>query len=335
MAADIALRRLCLLKPGSVVLDPMAGSGTVLRTASDQGHRGIGFDLDPLAVLMARVWTTPINTRRLLTRAQTLVKQAARLGRDCSLQWVDGDPETSAFVDYWFARRQQADLRAISVLLHPMRGPVADALRLSLSRIIITKRPGAGASLGRDVSHSRPRRVPASSVYRVFEGFLRSAERLARCLERHSPRGGVAVGMGDARRMTGVEPAAVDAIINSPPYLNAIDYLRRHRLSLVLLGYRVGDLRAVRSKSIGAERAPDALPGQAALIDRLTAGLPSCERFPTRIRHTLGRYALDMEALMREARRVLRPGGTATFVVADSLLRGVFVESTRIINAAA
>src|SRR5262249_4103638 len=152
MAADIALRRLCLLKPHSVVLDPMAGSGTVLRTASDRGHSGIGFDLDPLAVLMARVWTTPINPKRLLTPAEAVVKQAARLERGASLAWIDEDPETRDFVDYWFARQQQADLRAISVLLLPMRGPVADALRLSLSRIIITKGPGAGASLARDVS---------------------------------------------------------------------------------------------------------------------------------------------------------------------------------------
>jgi hypothetical protein len=66
MAADIALRRLRRLSPNSLVLDPMAGSGTVLRTASDVGHRGVGFDLDPLAVLMARVWTRPVNPDRLV-----------------------------------------------------------------------------------------------------------------------------------------------------------------------------------------------------------------------------------------------------------------------------
>lgn len=61
MAADIALDELVALPSGSVVLDPMAGSGTVLRVAADLGHRALGFDVDPLAVLMTKVWTTPID----------------------------------------------------------------------------------------------------------------------------------------------------------------------------------------------------------------------------------------------------------------------------------
>lgn len=57
MAPEIAFRRLRRLPPGSVILDPMAGSGTVLRHATELGHKAIGFDLDPLAVLMTQVWT--------------------------------------------------------------------------------------------------------------------------------------------------------------------------------------------------------------------------------------------------------------------------------------
>ena len=61
MAPDLAVAELRSLRPGSVVLDPMSGSGTVLRQAADLGHRPIGFDLDPLAVLMTKVWTTPVD----------------------------------------------------------------------------------------------------------------------------------------------------------------------------------------------------------------------------------------------------------------------------------
>lgn len=55
MAPELALSALASLKKGSIVLDPMAGSGTVLRQALALGHRAIGFDMDPLAVLMSRV----------------------------------------------------------------------------------------------------------------------------------------------------------------------------------------------------------------------------------------------------------------------------------------
>src|SRR5947208_3300138 len=46
---------------GEVVLDPMAGSGTVALEAALLGRRCLAIDLDPLAVLIATVKTTPLN----------------------------------------------------------------------------------------------------------------------------------------------------------------------------------------------------------------------------------------------------------------------------------
>ncbi len=162
MAPEIALAQGETLPPDSFVLDPMAGSGTVLRVASEQGHRALGFDMDPLAVLMAKVWTTPVDADELRTAATTLAKQARGAKPDgIDLPWIDADPATRDFVDYWFGKEQQGDLRRLSAALHPMAGPLADALRVALSRIIITK--DRGASLARDVSHSRPHRAWAKS----------------------------------------------------------------------------------------------------------------------------------------------------------------------------
>ena len=54
MAPEIAFNALEGLPEDSLVLDPMAGSGTVLRTISEFGFRGVGIDIDPLSVLMAK-----------------------------------------------------------------------------------------------------------------------------------------------------------------------------------------------------------------------------------------------------------------------------------------
>jgi tRNA G10 N-methylase Trm11 len=59
IAPNVALIQCAKLPPGATVLDPMAGSGTVLRAAADAALNGIGFDLDPLAVLMARSAAPP------------------------------------------------------------------------------------------------------------------------------------------------------------------------------------------------------------------------------------------------------------------------------------
>jgi len=49
----------------SYVYDPMCGSGTTLLEALLHGHNSIGLDIDPLACLISRVKTTPINSKTL------------------------------------------------------------------------------------------------------------------------------------------------------------------------------------------------------------------------------------------------------------------------------
>jgi site-specific DNA-methyltransferase (cytosine-N4-specific) len=48
-----------------VVLDPYCGSETVLVEAKSKGIRSIGIDANPLASLIAKVRTTPIEPERL------------------------------------------------------------------------------------------------------------------------------------------------------------------------------------------------------------------------------------------------------------------------------
>ncbi|MBX5458549.1 MAG: hypothetical protein IRZ31_16780, partial [Thermogemmatispora sp.] len=114
MAPEVALRELASFPAGSTVLDPMMGSGTVLRAALNHGLRAIGRDLDPLAVLMARVWTTPLETDKLRQRASQLAAPLSGVTAPVPLPWIDDDPETAAFVHYWFAEPQQRDLRLLS-----------------------------------------------------------------------------------------------------------------------------------------------------------------------------------------------------------------------------
>lgn len=329
MAADIALAELASLRPGSLVLDPMAGSGTVLRAAAEQGHRGLGFDMDPLAVLMAKVWTTPLDSEQLRSAALGLAARVGSVRRNVSLPWIDEDGETSRFIEYWFGDRQRSDLRKIAHLLRDAQGPVGDALRIALSRIIITK--DRGASLARDVSHSRPHRVRDDNDFEVVPQFVRSADRLSRLLgEKPLSVGSVEVSLGDARNLFEAETSLADAVITSPPYLNAIDYIRGHRMSLVWLGHRVGELRDIRARSIGSERAPQ--PGaDLALAELLVSSLGPLESLPNDVRRMIDRYVLDLLGMMSELRRVLRPGGKAVLVIGNSTLRGVFVKNAEVV----
>jgi hypothetical protein len=333
MSADIALNELTSLPVGSLILDPMAGSGTVLRMASEQGHSGIGFDSDPLAVLMAKVWTIPVQANELRRAAAQLVKRAEAIREEeIILPWIDDDAETREFIGYWFGDRQAADLRKLSYALSSTGGAVGDALQVTLSKIIVTKQ--RGASLAWDVSHSRPHRVRNENDFPVMPEFLKAAEQLARRLEAEPPRDGVTVGIGDARDLVDVETSSVDAAITSPPYLNAIDYLRGHKFALVWLGYRIGELRGIRAESIGTERAPKSA-ANATLANTLASSMGSLDELPPRIMHMVYRYVLDIYAVMAELHRVVKLGGRVVLVVGNSTLRGVFIENAQAVRIAA
>ena len=51
-----------------------------------------------------------------------------------------------------------------------------------------------------------------------------------------------------------IKDGIADLVVTSPPYLNAIDYLRGHKLSLVWMGHQIEELRELRSANIGSER---------------------------------------------------------------------------------
>jgi DNA modification methylase len=334
MAAELALTALRRLPPGSRVLDPMAGSGTVLRAAADQGHTALGFDTDPLAVLMARVWTTPLDPARLRVAAVAVAEEARALPTDIALPWIDDDRETRDFTHFWFGALQRQDLRRLAFILHRREpdDPLTDALRIALSRIIVTKE--RGASLARDVSHSRPHRAFGEHDFAVLPAFIRSAEQIGARLRASPPPAGVTVRRGDARRLDAVEAASIDAAITSPPYLNAIDYLRGHRLALVWLGHRLGELRAIRAGNIGSERAP-AADADRIMAAEITAAADVIAALPARPRRMVDRYALDLAGALAELHRVVRRDGQVICVVGNSCLRDVFIENDRLVIAAA
>lgn len=336
MAPELALAALQAVPPGGIVIDPMAGSGTVLRHASDRGCLAIGFDMDPLAVLMSRVWTTPISDTAI-ERMYNATREIALAAAPDSihLPWIDEDEETRSFIGYWFGRKQSDSLRCLVWALGHVENEAtkadqaaADAIRIAISRIIITKEQAA--SLARDTSHSRPHRVTLSSDYCVFQGLERSVKMVRRRLSESPTNGGVTVKLGDARSLH-IEDQVADAVLTSPPYLNAIDYMRGHRMSLVWLGYSLRSLRSIRSNSIGAERAPERADGDA-LIE--SGKLGNLDRLPARSRAMICRYASDVGAMAREIKRILKTGGQATLVVGNSCLKDVYIENSTIVSHA-
>lgn len=339
MAPDLALVALGDLAEGSIVLDPMMGSGTVVRQALEFGHDALGYDFDPLAVLMTKTWTTEVADADIDAMLREVMNEVASLGETVPVLDWQRDKETAGFVEFWFHDAQRGDLARIASVLSRLDGTALaserraalDVLRVAFSRIIITKEQCA--SLARDTSHSRPHKVATVSDYKVLPNFDRSVAQLRKRLAEHPPKRSARVSRGDARALV-LEDESVDAVITSPPYLNAIDYMRGHRMSLVWLGHSIPSLRRVRSNSIGAERAADAHDRQTD-VELVLAAMRGADALDRRLEGIMTRYALDLIQTTSEIARVLKPGGRSTFVVGNSCIKGKFIDNASGVSVAA
>jgi hypothetical protein len=331
MAAGLALEALSNLRRPATVLDPMVGSGTVLAVARATGHRCIGFDVDPLAVLISRVWTRTVDGREVWRQACKVLERASQIAaalRSRDAYPVAADPETRAFVRYWFDDHARRQLTALSMAISDVKAKgVRETLWCAFSRQIIAKQ--SGVSLALDLAHSRPHRAFDRAPQKPFHLFLRAVERvIAGCVHRGARnRGPVAtVELGDVRRMP-LADRSVDLVFTSPPYLNAIDYLRCSKFSLVWMGYSIATLREIRGTSIGAEVGvgSDAIHGE--VLDHL------CLRpaLSPRMDGILRRYVKDTDHALREVKRVLAPRGQAVYVVGENTIRGTYVPTGRLV----
>ena len=341
-----------LTSPGDVVLDPMVGSGTTTVEALLTHRHGLGFDIDPLAVLLSRSKAANLSAEitseigsAILERATAMAqRERGILVEELGMRW---DEKTRQFVDYWFAHETQVELLALIREIGRIPDQILRAFfEVIFSSIIITK--SGGVSLAFDLAHTRPHRAKivttqsgevllghdlidnAPGRIQLLTKTLRSPlgefkRRLQRNLEgllTYTP-GMIPpeINFGDAQRLP-LGDASVDLIVTSPPYAsNAIDYMRAHKFSLVWMGYSVGDLSGRRKEYIGGEttagvKFEDLPEFTGSIIARIG------ERTEKKVR----RYYSEMTRVLREMYRVLKPGTAAIVIVGTSVIRGVDIQ---------
>src|SRR5262245_3194617 len=147
-------------RSGEAVLDPLAGSGTTLVEARLMGRHARGYDIDPLACLIARVKTRFISDAQI---EQAYVEVACRAARDVAALESPNPPAAVKrraappdFTnrDYWFSNEVAS---ALAILAHhinhtAMTQAVREFFWVAFSSLILSKTSVANA---RDIIHSR------------------------------------------------------------------------------------------------------------------------------------------------------------------------------------
>lgn len=340
-----------LTQPGEVVLDPMLGSGTTILEAYMSGRKGIGFDIDPLAIMISRVKTTPLSQEKLITIKTELIGNARKRIREesnlldqmLSSRW---DKKTKEFVDYWYAREVQKELLALILEIEKLKSEsIRTFFKLAFSATIVTK--SGGVSFALDLAHTRPHkakvvlsrsgdilygkefkeskpsrlRYQTKSLRSPLEEFEKRCSQNIKAMDFGntsfiSPE----IQFGNAQELP-LDDSTVDLIVTSPPYAsNAIDYMRAHKFALVWFGHKIDQLTLKRKEYIGGEGKTnfsfEKLPHFTMQIVEQIGHLDSGRG------KVLHRYYSEMKRTLQEMFRVLKPGKSAIVVVGSSVMRG-------------
>ncbi|MGH7272735.1 MAG: DNA methyltransferase [Polyangiaceae bacterium] len=295
--------------PGTTVLDPFCGSGTVLVEAMVAGRRAIGIDLNPLAVRLARLKTTPFEARDrevLVVSAREIAAfaDARRVRRAGSTRRYP--PEDVAIFDPHVLLELDSLRSAISDRALTQPG-LHLALELLLSAILVkVSRQSSDTSEG-----SAPRRLAAGFTARLF---ARKAEelagRLAELAALMDPNVPPArIELDDACRLKTVAASTIDAIVTSPPYVATYDYLAHHALRMRWLAL---DARAFSISEMGSRRRYGRLDPKAAREA----------------------WAHELGTALRAMSRACRRGGRIALVLADSAVEGVALRADAAVASA-
>jgi hypothetical protein len=219
-------------RPGGLVWDPFAGSGTTLVEANAFGAPAAGCDISAFNCLLTRVKTAVYEPEAVLADAALLTAG----GID------DSTPrEASPYLARWFAPRALAELLAFRDRIPGTTYP--ELWRVVLSRAARSARLARHFDLdfpsepvhGEYFCHKHRRTCrPVAEAEKFLRRYVRDA--VKRVLEFGELRRSTDAHVlhGDARVLD--PPAPVDLVVTSPPYPGLIDYHEQHVYAFELLG---------------------------------------------------------------------------------------------------
>ena len=302
-------------RKGGLLFDPYCGSGTTLLEGMLAGMTSVGTDLNPLARLIARVKTRPLNIGALDDEIRRFPTRAT----DCALPPVPN-------VDYWFAPETQRALAAMRQHIDGIsHAAIADVLRVAFS---LTVRKSSWTRK----SEFKLYRMPPCQMARhqpdpfaVMTQILASIRRALLALRRAASDDHTLPDVHDFNTVAGVPakriaPGAAALVVTSPPYGDSrttVAYGQFSRLSSQWLGF--AGANRVDNRLMGGGRSAQTAPFGFPKLDRVIAKIAA--RDARRASEVAGFFA-DYRASIANVARTIESGGFACYVVGNRTVKG-------------
>lgn len=318
---------------GELVCDPFMGSGTTLVESIVNDRRAYGTDINPVAVLITRAKTTPIEPRYLETKILSLkgkIKQHHLMDEGKQTLLIKDDLRVTSYenkrIDYWFPRKQKHDLSIIlSAIITIEDNNIRNFLLCAFSNIL----KGCSRWMMKSVKPTIDKNKVINDAYSNF--FLHTQ----RMLEKNRLFWKILEGKKkiectvdnvDARKMRLNNDSAA-LIVTSPPYVTSYEYADLHQLTAIWLGYaeKLSDFRTNFIGSIQKQHSQVSL--FSALGRTIVDKLHSIDK---REAKGVEQYFFEMQQCFEEMYRVLKYGGRSSIVIGDTDLKKVKIYNAEV-----
>lgn len=323
-------------KPGDTVLDPFCGSGAVLIESAVNGRNGTGLDLNPLAVIYATAKATQYDLSDLEEQLKTLLSEFSKCKKGDEYHFLNSG--------YWFT---PATLRKFGIITKVLRenAKIFDDHRLHFWQAVTASTVRACSRA--DTRGPKPfiskhaRRFRTGKHYNPIDVFALKANQLIEMHQnylakiRKNRRPAILNVMeGDARHLSRyVRRETIDAIITSPPYLNAQDYYRSSKLELFILRITKPERVPSWARSLvgsdriieGSEFLHDPLPFDEA--ERVRVALICRSK---RNAAVFAKYVQDMDSVFKGFALALKNSGFCCLISGSNLISTLMIPIPRI-----
>ncbi|KPV61890.1 MAG: Modification methylase MjaII [Candidatus Bathyarchaeota archaeon BA2] len=335
--------------PGDKVLDPFCGSGGVLVESMLRGRDSFGIDINPLACLLARVKSTPIDPELLMSYWEKLragIEKDIIAARFKQIK-VKVPDFSGTNIEYWFKPYMIEELLIIKRHLDEIgkeanlgTKKIREFFNVCFSN---TVRVVSGAKKREFKLYRMPKekwKKYRPNVFEVFKNRVNdSIRRMGEFYELfmgNSLKAKAEVFEADTRKMFTKEfpeearrqlhEESIDLVVTSPPYGDSrttVAYGQFSRYSLIWLGFDKKVISEIDKKSLGGNTREKNLDSKI-LIDVLS-------RISEKRAADVKSYFVDIEECLDKIYKVVKNGGHACFVLGNRTVNRMKIPTDEII----
>lgn len=309
--------------PGFPIGDPFAGCGTTLVEAKIHGFKSQGVDINPVAEMITKVKTIPIEPIILKKHFFNLTNVFKTFNEENFYK-----TQKHERIDYWFYPQEKYKIAFLYDSICDIGNEnIKNFFLVSLSHILKNCSKWLQSSTKPQIDKGKEPSDPFAIFKSHTQMMIKKNEEYYNELYKNNRFDVLCdIQLGDARNTKWADNS-IGTIITSPPYVTSYEYADIHQLTGYWYEY-FDNLRQFRQNFIGTSYSNKSnTEVKSELGQKIVKELSAKS---SKIAKDVAQYFDDMTMVATEMYRVLKPKGKACIVIGNTTVKDVHIQSAEV-----